>query len=84
MGPGASSFGWCGIRVIEPVVRAGHRLAPAPSLAEIRERTARSLAALPPELNTLGETQIAKLSQALSAHHPTGTWCGQELGSRPI
>ena len=39
--------------LIEPVMRDGRRVGAAPSLAEIRERTARSLAALPPALRSL-------------------------------
>ena len=39
--------------LLYPVMRAGRRVAPAPTLAEIRQRAARELAALPPSLRRL-------------------------------
>jgi nicotinate phosphoribosyltransferase len=39
--------------LIEPVMQAGHRLAPSPTLAQIRERAARELERLPEALRTL-------------------------------
>ena len=42
-----------GETLIEPVMRAGKRLAPAPTLAQIRERAARELARLPEPLKRL-------------------------------
>lgn len=39
--------------LLHPVMRAGRRVAPAPSLADIRQRAARELAALPPQLRRL-------------------------------
>jgi nicotinate phosphoribosyltransferase len=42
-----------GETLVEPVMRAGKRLAPAPTLAQIRERAARDLARLPEPLRRL-------------------------------
>jgi nicotinate phosphoribosyltransferase len=42
-----------GETLIEPVMRAGKRLAPSPTLAQIRERAARELARLPEPLRRL-------------------------------
>lgn len=44
-----------GIPLLEPVMRAGRRLAPAPALAGIRQRVAAQLEQLPAALEILGE-----------------------------
>jgi nicotinate phosphoribosyltransferase len=54
--------------LMQPVMRAGKRLAPTPTLAQIRERAARELARLPESLQRL-ETDVAypvQISGALS------------------
>jgi nicotinate phosphoribosyltransferase len=58
-----------GESLIAPVMRAGKRLAPAPTLAQIRERAARELARLPEPLRKLetGFDYPVQISDALSA-----------------
>ncbi len=55
--------------LIAPVMRAGKRLAPAPTLAQIRERAARELERLPEPLRKLeaGTDYPVQISKALSA-----------------
>jgi nicotinate phosphoribosyltransferase len=58
--------------LVAPVIRAGKRLAPAPTLAQIRERTARELARLPEPLMRLEKSdqypvQISDKLKALAA-----------------
>ncbi len=58
-----------GDALIVPVMRAGKRVAPAPTLAQIREHTARELARLPEPLRKLesGTHYPVQISQALCA-----------------
>ena len=58
-----------GEALIAPVMRAGKRLAPAPTLAQIRERAARELERLPEPLRKLeaGTDYPVQISKALSA-----------------
>jgi nicotinate phosphoribosyltransferase len=53
--------------LIEPVMQAGHRLAPSPTLAQIRERAARELERLPEALRALAPTTsyLVEVSDAL-------------------
>jgi nicotinate phosphoribosyltransferase len=55
--------------LVEPVMRAGQRLAPAPTLAQIRERAAADLARLPEPLARLelGADYPVKVAAALTA-----------------
>jgi nicotinate phosphoribosyltransferase len=55
--------------LIMPVMRSGQRIAPAPTLAQIRERAARDLARLPEPLRRLepGACYPVKVADALSA-----------------
>jgi nicotinate phosphoribosyltransferase len=55
--------------LIVPVMRGGKRIAPAPTLAQIRERVARELATLPEPLRKLegGMEYPVQISKALSA-----------------
>ncbi len=55
--------------LIVPVMRAGKRIAPSPTLAQIRERAARDLARLPEPLRQLqeGADYPVKVSDALTA-----------------
>jgi nicotinate phosphoribosyltransferase len=58
-----------GEALIAPVMRAGKRLAPAPTLAQIRERAVRELERLPEPLRKLeaGTDYPVQISKALSA-----------------
>ena len=58
-----------GEALIAPVMRAGKRLAPAPTLAQIRERAVRELERLPEPLQKLeaGTDYPVQISKALSA-----------------
>ena len=58
-----------GEALVVPVMRAGKRLAPAPTLAQIRERTARDLARLPEPLRRLepGVAYPVEISAKLKA-----------------
>jgi nicotinate phosphoribosyltransferase len=58
-----------GETLIAPVMRGGKRLAPAPSLAQIRERAARELARLPEPLRRLEQSTDypVKISDKLKA-----------------
>ena len=58
-----------GEALIAPVMRAGKRIAPAPTLAQIRERAARELARLPEPLRQLkaGREYRVTISDKLSA-----------------
>jgi nicotinate phosphoribosyltransferase len=57
-----------GAPLLAPVMRQGRRLAPAPSLAEIRLRAAQSLAALPESLRRLAPSAYpVRVSPALQA-----------------
>jgi nicotinate phosphoribosyltransferase len=55
--------------LVAPVMRAGKRLTPAPTLAQIREHTARELARLPEPLRKLetGTDYPVQISKALNA-----------------
>jgi nicotinate phosphoribosyltransferase len=57
-----------GETLIVPVMRAGKRIAPSPTLAQIRERAARDLARLPESLRQLqpGTTYPVKISDTLT------------------
>ena len=54
--------------LVVPVMRAGKRVAPAPTLAQIREHTARELARLPEPLRRLekGDEYPVEISGKLS------------------
>jgi nicotinate phosphoribosyltransferase len=58
-----------GEALVVPVMRAGKRIAPVPTLAQIRERAARDLARLPEALQKLepGATYPVKVADALIA-----------------
>ena len=58
-----------GEALIVPVMRAGQRVAPSPTLAQIREHAARDLARLPDALRQLqpGATYSVKVADALTA-----------------
>ena len=58
-----------GEALIVPVMRAGKRIAPSPTLAQIRERAARDLARLPEPLRQLepGASYPVKVADALTA-----------------
>jgi nicotinate phosphoribosyltransferase len=58
-----------GDALIVPVMRAGKRVAPAPTLAQIREHTARELARLPEPLHRLeaGTDYSVTISEKLKA-----------------
>ena len=60
--------GQTGETLIEPVMRAGKRLGPAPTLAQIRERAARDLARLPAPLRQLqpGANYPVRVADALT------------------
>jgi len=66
-----------GETLIAPVMRGGKRLAPAPSLAQIRERAARELARLPEPLRRLEQStdypvKISDKLKALAAQADVG------------
>jgi nicotinate phosphoribosyltransferase len=58
-----------GERLLAPVMRAGKRIGPAPTLAQVREHTARELARLPEPLQRLepGVNYPVQISEKLSA-----------------
>jgi nicotinate phosphoribosyltransferase len=66
-----------GEAMIVPVMRGGKRVAPSPTLAQIRERAARDLARLPEPLRKLEATdypvKVADALRALAAKADTTT-----------
>jgi nicotinate phosphoribosyltransferase len=57
--------------LLEPVVREGRRVGPAPGLAELRERARARLAALPPSFEVRHSEKLrALMEQVRTAHDP--------------
>jgi nicotinate phosphoribosyltransferase len=67
--------------LLEPVMREGHRLAAAPAVKQIRERTLANLACLPPEYQALSGAPVYPVEKSAKLDQLLGEVRAQHFGA---